>query len=320
MSKRNNFIKALRFESPERVPINSELNPEYSYVSDCLGVGYGELKANEWGWQFERLENDLTMGQVKKHPLADWNQYKNWEVPSVAKESRFMGLKEKVSELKNKDYYVWGFTGSYIFERLHYLRGMDNMFEDLYLNEDKLKELGDKIADFQIEIIKAYAETGVDGIWGGDDWGTQNQLMISPAKWRKFFKPWYSRLFKTAHEYGLNTYMHSCGYNREIMGDLIECGLDVIELHQPTLMGIDWLSENYGGKICFSCSVDIQRTLPYGNKEKIEEQVVELVQKLGKFNGGLIFNFYPSREGIGVSKEIMDYMLEMVQKHRKYKI
>lgn len=318
MTQRENIKKAITFGGPEKVPINSEFNKEYRKFSDCLGVSYKELKVNEWGYQFERLENDKTMGQVLRHPLADWEDLNRWGVPLFQKESRFEGMKDRVAELKDKGYFVWGLTGSFIFERLHYLRGMNNLFEDLYLEEEKVMELGSRIAGFQVEVVKAYAEAGVDGIWGGDDWGMQNQLMISPNKWRQFFKPWYTKIFGTAHQYGLYTYMHSCGYNREIMSDLIDTGLDVIELHQPTLMGIDWLSENYGGRLCFSCSVDIQRTLPTGNEAEIESQITELKEKLGKFNGGLIYNVYADHHAIGVSGEIMDSYLALVEKHRKY--
>lgn len=315
MTRREVVIKAITMGRPGRIPINSEMNPEFVHVSDCLAVRYKELAKDEWGWTFEKLEEDKTIGQVKKHPIADWGEYKAWKIPRPDIERRFEGLAEKVSVMRAKGYFVMGLVSQYIFERLHYLRGMTNIFEDLYENGERLKELGDRIVEFQKEIIAAYAGVGVDGIWGGDDWGMQNQLMIPPTKWRQFFKPWYAEMFGTAHKHGIFTYMHSCGYNREIMGDLIEAGLDVIELHQPALMGIDWLSENCGGKLCFCCSVDIQQVLPKGNKSEIEAQVKELIDRLGKFGGGLMFNFYPDREAIGVTRAAMEHMLEAVKKY-----
>ena len=99
-------------------------------------------------------------------------------------------------------------------------------------------------------------------------------------------------LFKTAKDSGLTTYMHSCGKNNDIIHDLIECGLDVIELHQPNIYGVDWLSEHAGGKICFSTTPDIQTTFPFEDKDKILFEIENLKNKLGCFNGGLIYNLY----------------------------
>jgi len=51
--------------------------------------------------------------------------------------------------------------------------------------------------------------TGVDAIAFGDDWGTQNRLMISKSLWREVFKPAYKRMFDTVHKRGAHLYFHS---------------------------------------------------------------------------------------------------------------
>ncbi len=45
-----------------------------------------------------------------------------------------------------------------------------------------------------------------------EDWGTQNQLLVSPRLWRQAFRPDFERLVGHAHERRLHVLMHSCGY------------------------------------------------------------------------------------------------------------
>ena len=47
---------------------------------------------------------------------------------------------------------------------------------------------------------KILAELGADVLWLGDDFGTQNSLILSPGIWREFFKPLYARLFSAYKE------------------------------------------------------------------------------------------------------------------------
>ncbi|MFN8006055.1 MAG: hypothetical protein U0V70_03290 [Terriglobia bacterium] len=42
---------------------------------------------------------------------------------------------------------------------------------------------------------RKFAELGVDIIWIGDDFGTQNRMLLSPKIFREFFKPRYAALF-----------------------------------------------------------------------------------------------------------------------------
>ena len=317
MKQRDNFLKAIKFEGPVNVPINGEFNNKYRNISDAIGV-FGGCGLEEWGINFTRLDNDKTMGQVKNHPIATVEDYDRYELPPLDTKNQFCGVKKQVDEHKKQGRFVFGLMASYIFERMHYLRGMESLFEDMYMEPERFQALGDKITDFQIETIKAYALAGVDGIWGGDDWGLQDRLMISPELWRKFFKPWYTRMFMAAKEYGIITYMHSCGYISDIIGDLIDAGLNVIEIQQPTIMGIEKLGKEFGGKICFSCSVDIQKTMPNGNREEIESQVIQLKDNLGCFNGGLIYLFYPDYSAIGVDDHTIEFLHSMYDKYRKY--
>ncbi|HOP10306.1 MAG TPA: uroporphyrinogen decarboxylase family protein [Oscillospiraceae bacterium] len=319
MTRRENFFRAIQFNKPEWVPLNTGYCPEpYKSMGDCMCVGYKAAAPGEWLYHFTKLEGDKTIGQVTEHPLSSVQAILDFKAPPLALDVRFQGVKERVDDLKKQDLFVFGSMANYLFERMHYLVGMEDLFDYLYNEREAIQSLGDKIVDFQCEMIKEYAKCGVDALWGGDDWGLQDRLMIAPDLWRELFKPWYTRMFQTAKSLGLITYMHSCGKNNDIINDLIECGLDVIELHQPTVYGVDWLSKNAGGRLCFSTTADLQRTLPTGDKETILKEVIALKEKLGSFNGGLLYEVYPDYQALDITPETVEYYVDCCVKNRAY--
>ena len=65
--------------------------------------------------------------------------------------------------------------------------------------------------------------------------------MIAPEKWREIWKPRYAKIYKTAHEVGMYTFLHSCGYIVDILDDLIEVGLDVVHWINRRTWGWNYL-------------------------------------------------------------------------------
>jgi uroporphyrinogen decarboxylase len=63
-----------------------------------------------------------------------------------------------------------------------------------------------------------------DGFWTSDDLGHQKQLFVRPELFREFMKPYYARVGAVCREQGVHWWLHSCGNNTDIMGDLAEVG------------------------------------------------------------------------------------------------
>ena len=82
--------------------------------------------------------------------------------------------------------------------------------------------------------------------------------MLSPAHFRKFIKPVYQRLMKTARDAGCIVHMHSDGDIRALVDDLIDGGVDVLNL-QDLVNGIDWIAENFAGQVCIDLDIDRQQ-------------------------------------------------------------
>ena len=87
---------------------------------------------------------------------------------------------------------------------------------------------------------------------------------------------------------GRKVWFHTCGNVWDIIGDLIDIGVDVLELLQPDIFGVERLAREYGGHTCFCCAVDHQRRAISGTREEIFAYARQLQRLLGAFNGGFI--------------------------------
>jgi len=172
------------------------------------------------------------------------------------------------------------------FERLQYLRGTENTLMDLAYKPPELFELLDTIHQFFIKDMEMWAKTDVDALFFQDDWGAQNNLLISPKTWREIFKPLYKEYIDIAHSHGKYAFMHSDGDIEQIYPDLIEIGLDAIN-SQIFCMDIEGLGEKHAGQITFWGEIDRQHFLPFGTPEQID-QAVRRVKKALYRQGGVI--------------------------------
>jgi uroporphyrinogen decarboxylase len=92
------------------------------------------------------------------------------------------------------------------------------------------------------------------------------------------------------HSYGARTMMHMCGTVEAFLPRLIELGLDVQDVVQPTTpeMDIGYLKTKYGDRLRFCGSVCVQTTMAWGSVADVEREVrrrLELFPKGGLFLG-----------------------------------
>jgi uroporphyrinogen decarboxylase len=133
------------------------------------------------------------------------------------------------------------------------------------------------------------AKGQVDIFWIGDDYGSQNGLMLSPQKWRKLFFAKLKQMCDLGHEYGAKVMLHCCGSTRPIWPGLIEAGVDIYQTVQPEAKDMDpaELKEQFGDKICMHGTISIQNTLPFGTPQEVADEVQLRLETVGK-DGGFI--------------------------------
>jgi uroporphyrinogen-III decarboxylase len=185
---------------------------------------------------------------------------------------------------------------------------MENTWMDVASSPDELGRLIDIMVDINLHAIERFARAGADAFMWFDDWGLQDGLMVSPRSWREIWKPRYAKVFGAVHDAGLFTFLHSCGDITSILNDLIEIGLDVIQMDQQENMGLERLGREFGGRITFWSPVDIQATMANGSLDNIRAYCRNMVTTLGRPNGGFMASWYTDPAGAGHRQEALDAM------------
>ncbi len=304
--------RAVLFEGPDRVPC--DLPPAHG--SDFMRMGVGPAPSfalaaknaprweDEWGCVWEKAEHDQTMGRITRHPLEDYGLLPDYKFPALLQASRYKPA------LNPENKFALATLPVYLLQTVEDLRGPENAWTDPVLYPEELERLLDQLADMLAGMVDRFADLGAHGIFIFDDWGLQDRLMLAPDVFRRFWKPRYARVFARAHARNLLTFMHSCGYIVDILDDLIEVGLNVIQMDQQANMGLKNLGRRFGGRLCFWCPVDIQAVMPVASLLEIRAYARELIDTLGGFNGGFIAKWYPAPAAVGHTPEQIQAMCE----------
>lgn len=306
--------RAIEFGRPDRLPVRMGSIG----VDDTHHVGWNQIgpgdralreSVDEWGCVWVRSEQ-ANMGQIKGHPLADLADMDSFPWPDPHDPRFYEGMEERFAGSEGK--YVLTGVMMLLIERMCALHGMEATLADLYLDPTRIEALADRIVEFDLGLIEEISSRFPGRIHGfsfTDDWGSQQALFISPAMWNEFFRPRYERIFDAIHAAGWHVWMHSCGKINAIIEPLIEIGLDVINLEQPRLLGVEELAR-FRGRLCFNTLCDIQRVLPFASEEELRAEARLLLESLATPEGGFILAEYGEGDAIGVSLERKRLMLE----------
>jgi uroporphyrinogen decarboxylase len=176
------------------------------------------------------------------------------------------------------------------------LRGMEAFLVDLVESPAEAGHLVDRILAVKLDYWRAaLAALGdlVDVAAEGDDYGTQQSLLVSPATFRSVFKPRLAELVRTMKRSAPDAFVffHSCGSVRKILPDFIEIGIDVLNPVQTTAAGMEpaALKRDFGKEVSFwGGGVDTQGILPRGTRAEVRDDVRRNVEALAP-GGGFVF-------------------------------
>jgi len=325
MNPRENFLRAAEMTGPEWIPSSVALSPplwhkyrekledlvlkhpalfgEYKKGSrdfDDFGIRRkGNTITDEWGCVWTFLADGL-QGQVVKNPLEDWSVLDSYEPPdpvslNIAPQEGFPPSstcfdKAKANVEKAKEtgkLAVGSCSHGFMFQRLYYLRGFNNLMKDFVLEPPELKRLIDMVLDYNMKLIRRWLDLGVDLLGFGDDLGMQDRLTIHPDVFRKYIIPAYSKMFKTVRAENVHVRLHSDGHIMEIAEDLIDAGVTILNL-QDLVNGVNKIQKRLKGKVCIDIDIDRQKIIPFGTPEQVERHVRKVVSALNSPEGGFM--------------------------------
>jgi hypothetical protein len=322
---KENYLRAIEFRQPEYIP--SRLNPFWPIWNihrerlESIALEHPLLfpgfKSNNIKYDMKegikRLENSLMdpfgcvwkytlkgyLGQVVYHPLEKWKNFEKYNFPDPEKGmpvegNAYLQQWEKIFEVLDKEresgelLIQAGLPHSFFFQRLYHLRGFSNLLKDFITKPPQIYDLIEALTEYNLKLVDILLNSGKLNIINfGDDIGLQNRMPISPKTFREFIFPAYYKIFQRVRSKGVHVYYHSDGHIIEISDQLIETGIDILNL-QDRINGVKQISNKFKGKLCIDLDIDYQKLIPFGKPDQIKRHINHIVEELSDRNGGLM--------------------------------
>jgi len=221
------------------------------------------------------------------------------------------------SQCETYDVYATVFVGdrtnrTSVLHQAMYLRGVQQALIDPLRDPQFTHRLYEKITEFYLELNeRCFEEAGnlIDIFMMGEDLGTQTGLLVSSKIFREFIKPYLARHAGLAKRYGVRVMLHSCGAIRELIPDFIDMGIDILNPIQVRAkrMNTAELKKEFGDRLSFHGSVDIQQTLPLGRPEDVRAEVRDRIRVLGRGGGFILCTTHNIQEDTPIKNILAMY-------------
>jgi hypothetical protein len=253
---------------------------------------YAGEHTDPWGCVWSNLQEGME-AYVTGHPLPNREDIRTLKAPATD-----MGLPH-----------------GFMYLRLLDLRGFEEAMMDFAEEPEELETLVETVCAYNVRQTSLLVESNQNPIlFYGDDLGMQQGLAIGAAKWRKWMKPAFKRIYDVAHAAGRKVYMHTDGDIVDIMPDLVEAGVDMIN-PQFRANGVERLEKTCKGKIPIMLDLDRQ-LFPFGSPADMRDHVRQTVERLYLPQGGLGLNI---EIGMEVPLENVDALLAAANEMRTYR-
>jgi uroporphyrinogen decarboxylase len=136
------------------------------------------------------------------------------------------------------------------------VRSADQVMLDIGERNPALLRLIDRRNDIQLKVLERILESNhslIDGLWMGEDLGTQIGPMISRKTYRELLAPRHQRFIDLAQAYGKPIMIHCCGSSSWAFDDFARMGMSAVDTLQPEArqMAPAYLKATYGDRLAF---------------------------------------------------------------------
>lgn len=271
---------------PAWVYERNQRRPAHSPFRDDWGGGQTEVAPDVWYPGIHPLAGASTIEELDRYP---------WPDPDDP--SRVAHVRAEARRLRAANEYAVIGTPWLLFpfERAQALQGLDTFLLNMSLHPDFAKALLAKIGDLCKQLMGNFlreANGDIDIIKIGDDLGTQENLLISPAMYREFLKPVHTDFiaFIKAHT-PAKIFFHTDGDVFDLIPDFIEIGVDILNPIQTSagkMANLAELKRLYGDRLTFCGGIDTQQILPRGTPQQVRDEVRRVIEILGPGGGYML--------------------------------
>ena len=310
MSPKENYLAAIRFANPERVPLGNET---IFHHLEFWGDFYMGDWTDSWGVRWEAGLDD-TVPFPKGYPLPSFDQLDDYRFPDPNKLVLTDEMRDELARADRGSRLVFGQLYYLLFERAWAIMGMDNFLAGLITHPEQARSYLHSIASYARGVFDRYLELGVDGIRFSEDLGSQRALLISPRMFREFLLPEYEYCFENVLREGKLVFFHSCGCVQDIAGDLAGIGVSVLNPVQARANDLQRVKADTVGRMALHGAIDTA-VLALGTPEGVRQEVIRVTEIL-KPGGGWVCA--PDQSIPGIPDENMNALWETAQEFGQY--
>ncbi len=243
----------------------------YEYIEKWNGV--------EYNWHI----TDKPYNKMKT--MDDFNAFDGWVDPDMYD---YAAVRKFCDTYPDKAIRI-GWPGPYQVFTLMY--DQEEFYVRMIEDPELIKAMLNRYCDSSLEVYERMfraSDDRIDILRCCDDYGTQRGMLFNPAMWDDFFAENTRRFAALAHQHNCFYMQHSCGAIRNIIPNLIACGVDVIEpLQKVPGLEVDGLKRDFGDVLAFQGGVDTQGVLPLGTPDEVRAETTRIIRALHR-NGGYI--------------------------------
>ena len=229
---------------------------------------------------------DASLAAIERYP---------WPDPDDP--GRYRGLREKARRLRQEtDYAVVLDADCTFFDNCGPLRGWENFYSDLLINQEFSEALMDRYLEIKLaiagHILEEAGEFADVVVASRDDLGTTTGSIISPALFRRLVLPRMKRIFDFFRPRTGGKLFHHCdGAIYPLLGDLVEAGVQITNPVQVNAVGMEdtaRLKAEFGDRLTFWGAIDTSAILPRGTPEDVRREVRRRIRDLDPGGGYVV--------------------------------
>ena len=261
--------------------------------------GAYEAYTDEWGIGWHKPQDGGLYYDMYYHPLvmaSSLDEFKAYPFPDPLDSRRFAALRSQAEAAASKGKaVVLAGPCAGIAEVYSWLRGYEQYYIDLALNQDYVACMLDRLVEYKCTFWeRALKEIGdlVDVVIEADDLGGQASPLMSPRTYLNLIQPRHKRLFSFIKAQApVKVFYHTCGAVRSLLPALIDAGIDILNPVQISSPGMNLveLKREFGRDLVFwGGGVDTQNVLGTATPEQVKEHVKRNIETLAP-GGGFVF-------------------------------
>jgi uroporphyrinogen decarboxylase len=228
-----------------------------------------------WGY-VSPLRKAQSLSELEQYPIED---IRGWDVS---------GLADQVAQRHAEGKVAAGWVG-HMYETAWQIRGYEAFLTDVVKRPAWAECLLERLMQRNLLKATAFARAGADMVHCGDDVANQKAMTFAPDTWRRIMLSRWRRVWQAVKEINPDCAIryHTDGNAFDIVGDLIEAGVDILNPLQPECLDVDAVYARYGERLSFDGCIGTQSTMPFGTPGEVRARVREVIEKYGQ-EGGLI--------------------------------